>query len=71
MTEKITQIPAQVQAFLTEVVDELKKVNWTSSAQLYQTTKVVIVSTLLLAAYFGVVDFLSSAVLNWFLTVRL
>jgi len=53
--------------FVRDVWDEMLKVNWTSRAQLWQTTKVVIVSTLVMAAYLYIVDYLFAAVLTRFL----
>lgn len=65
------QIVTKIKTFFTEVLDELKKVNWTSREQLTRTTGVVITGTLFLAVYFWAVDFCSSYVLNWFLDIRL
>jgi len=53
--------------FARDVWDEMLKVNWTSRAQLWQTTKVVIVSTLVMAAYLYIADYLFAAVLTRFL----
>jgi preprotein translocase SecE subunit len=65
------QIVTKTKTFFTEVLDELKKVNWTSREQLTRTTGVVIAGTVFLAVYFWVVDICSSYVLNWFLNIRL
>lgn len=66
-----TKNPLQrAQAFVRDVWDEMKKVNWTSRTQLKQATKVVLVSTILMAIFLGSVDVLSSAVLAWFLELK-
>jgi preprotein translocase subunit SecE len=66
-----TKKPLQrLQAFVRDVWDEMKKVNWTSRTQLKQATKVVLVSMILMAIFLGSVDVLSSAVLAWFLELK-
>jgi preprotein translocase subunit SecE len=66
-----TKNPLQrLQAFVRDVWDEMKKVNWTSRTQLKQATKVVLVSMILMAIFLGSVDVLSSAVLAWFLELK-
>ncbi len=57
--------------FLSEVWQELHKVTWSTREQLIQSTKVVILGTFITAAYLGVVDFLFSSVLTWFLELKL
>ncbi len=48
----------KVKAFLSETVVEMKKVVWPSWASVLSSMKVVLVSTIIFAALFGVVDFL-------------
>lgn len=45
-------------AFFNDVVAEMKKVVWPSRDKVLDNTRVVIVSTILLAVFFGLVDFL-------------
>ncbi len=51
--EKITN-------FITEVKVEMQKVSWSTKEELIGSTTVVIVSTLLLAMFIGVVDIILS-----------
>ena len=50
--------------FLREVRTELAKVNWPSRNELIGSTTVVIVITLILAAFTGVIDFILSIILS-------
>lgn len=70
MAEEQQNIAKRAQQFVKEVWEELLKVNWTTREQLKQATKVVIVSSLVLGIYLGVVDFVFSAILKWFLEMR-
>jgi len=57
--------------FINEVMIELQKVNWTPRKQLIQATRVVILGTFLLAIYLFLADTAFSAVLKYFLELRL
>lgn len=57
--------------FFREVWQELHKVTWSTREQLIQSTKVVILGAFITAAYLGAVDFLFSAILTWFLNIKL
>jgi preprotein translocase subunit SecE len=46
--------------FITEVKVEMQKVSWSTKEELIGSTTVVIVSTLLLAAFIGMVDIVLS-----------
>ena len=48
----------KIKAFFAESYGELKKVVWPGRESVSSSTKVVIVSTVLFALFFGVVDFL-------------
>ncbi len=48
----------KVKAFLSETVIEMKKVVWPSWASALSSMKVVLVSTVIFAALFGIVDYL-------------
>jgi preprotein translocase subunit SecE len=47
----------KIKKFIAETVSELKKVSWTTRQELLDATKVVLVSSLLLAVYIAVTDF--------------
>ncbi len=51
--------------FWREVVEELKKVDWTSREQLWGATKIVIVSSLVMSAYLFALDALFSWLLKF------
>ena len=53
--------------FLTEAVQELKKTTWPNRKETLTTTGVVLVLVFLLAGYLGLVDFLLSHVLRFFM----
>jgi preprotein translocase subunit SecE len=54
---------AKAKQFLTEAKQELKKVTWPNKQQTMNSTWVVILVTVILAAFLGVVDmFLAKAV---------
>ena len=71
MAQEKLNIIQHTRQFLHEVVEELKKVNWSTRAQIIQSTKVVIISAFIMALYLGSVDFVFSAILKWFLELRL
>ncbi len=50
--------------FLREVRTELSKVSWPSRNELIGSTTVVIIITLILAAFTGVIDFILSIILS-------
>ena len=54
----------KVVTFLTEVVDELKKVSCTTRKELIDSTVIVIVSLLILATYIGVVDWALAGIIR-------
>ena len=51
-------------SFLKEVRQELDKVVWPSREELVGSTLIVIITTLILAAFIGVVDFILSFILR-------
>jgi preprotein translocase SecE subunit len=71
MADEDSNMMQRIEKFFGEVWQELQKVNWTSWPQLKQSTKVVILGAVLMATYLGLADMLFSAVLKWFLEVRL
>jgi len=42
--------------FLTQVKEELKKVNWTKRRELFASTSVVVITVIILCIYIGLVD---------------
>lgn len=48
----------KVSGFFSETVSELKKVVWPSFDKVVDNTKVVVISTIVVAAFFGLVDLL-------------
>lgn len=57
----------RVVVFLREVRAELVKVNWPSQQELVGSTSVVIVLSIVLAVFIGLVDFLLSGLLSFLL----
>ena len=53
--------------FFRETKQELNKVTWPSRTELWQSTLVVIFTTLIMAAFIGLVDFLLSGLMRIFL----
>ena len=51
-------------AFLRQVKQEFAKITWPTRQETTQMTIVVIVASLLLAAFFGVVDALSAKIIS-------
>ncbi len=51
---------AKVQNFIREVFAEMKKVSWVTRQELWDSTLIVITSSLLLGAFVGGVDFVLS-----------
>ena len=54
------QIFSKIAQFITEVKVEMQKVSWSTREELIGSTTVVIVSTLLLAIFIGMVDIVLS-----------
>ena len=50
--------------FFTDIVKEMEKVTWPSREELMESTKIVIIVTLVIAAFAWVVDFAVSEVLK-------
>ncbi|MCL2767449.1 MAG: preprotein translocase subunit SecE [Synergistaceae bacterium] len=51
-------------SFLREAKAELKKVTWPGKQQIWHSTLIVIVFTLLVSIYLGVIDMVLTAVLS-------
>ena len=52
-------------SFFQESFAELKKVTWPSRDEAIASTKVVLVSTILIAAMLGLVDFILFKLVDW------
>jgi len=57
-------IVKKIIAFVKEAREELKKVNWPSRKELIESTKIVIVASILLAVFIGVLDFVLTKLIN-------
>ncbi len=52
---------ARIKSFLPEVRAELRKVTWTSRKELIESTIVVVIAVIIIAAFLGMVDFFMQA----------
>jgi len=56
----VYEIMKKIRQFIAESYGELKKVIWPSRPSVLASAKVVIISTIIFALFFGLVDFLLS-----------
>ena len=63
----VKQYWAQTKNFLTEAVQELKKVTWPNRKETLGTTGVVLILVFFIGAYLGLVDFLLSHFVRYFI----
>jgi preprotein translocase subunit SecE len=54
----------KIVSFITEARDELKKVHWPTRKELIDSTKVVIIASVFLVLFIGLVDYILSKILN-------
>jgi preprotein translocase subunit SecE len=54
----------RIKAYLTDTRSELKKVTWPSRQELRESTQVVIVSTMIVTIFVGVVDQILSRIIK-------
>ena len=54
----------KIGTFFQETKEELNKVTWPSRGELWQATLVVIMTTLILAVFIGLIDFFLSMVMR-------
>ena len=54
----------KIKKFISEVIVELKKVAWSTKAELIDATKIVIISTVFLGLFIGTSDFVLSKILG-------
>ena len=57
-------VATKIQLFFQEVMDELKKVSWTTRRELVDSTIVVVASIFILAAIVGVLDYFLTLALD-------
>ncbi|MCT6924350.1 MULTISPECIES: preprotein translocase subunit SecE [Bacillales] len=60
---------SKVTTFLQEVGSEMRKTSWPKSKELTKYTVVVIVTVVVMALYFSVVDLGISELFRWFLSL--
>jgi preprotein translocase subunit SecE len=63
----VKQYWAQTKNFLAEAVQDLKKVTWPNRKETLGTTGVVLILVFFIGAYLGLVDFLLSRVVQFFI----
>lgn len=56
----------KIRAFFSEMMVELRKVIWPSPEKVAENTRLVVISTVVFALFFGLVDFVLVAGLNLF-----
>jgi preprotein translocase subunit SecE len=56
----------KIKAFFSEMMVELRKVIWPSPEKVAENTRLVVISTVVFALFFGLVDFALVAGLNLF-----
>ena len=66
--ETVTGWWSRSRAFLTEVRNELKRVSWPSSKEVYATTFVVILTSIFFGVYLFGLDLLFNRVVQWIFT---
>ncbi len=64
---KITQFPARVKNFLSDVRNEMRKVTFPSRREVQATTMVVIITVILFGVYFFIIDQAIGSGVNWVL----
>ena len=54
----------KIKSFFEDVVKEMKKVTWPTKAELFESTKIVIVVCIILAGFAYIIDMLISQVMK-------
>lgn len=67
---RVTQLPARMKGFLTDVRNEMRKVTFPSRREVQATTTVVIITVILFGLYFLVIDYVIASGVNWVLHHR-
>src|ERR1051326_670789 len=68
---KVTQFPARIKGFLTDVRNEMRKVTFPNRKEVQATTTVVIITVILFGIYFFVIDQVIASGINWVLHHRI
>jgi preprotein translocase subunit SecE len=68
---KVTQFPARIKDFLTDVRNEMRKVTFPNRKEVQATTTVVIITVILFGIYFFVIDQVIATGINWVLHHRI
>jgi preprotein translocase subunit SecE len=68
---KVTQFPARIKSFLTDVRNEMRKVTFPSRKEVQATTTVVIITVILFGIYFFIIDNVINQAMNWVLHHRI
>jgi preprotein translocase subunit SecE len=67
---KVTQFPARIKGFLTDVRNEMRKVTFPSRKEVQATTTVVIITVILFGIYFFIIDNVINQAMSWVLHHR-
>jgi preprotein translocase subunit SecE len=59
----VKELIAKIRNYVTDVVAEMKKVSWSRRQELIGATTLVLVISILMAAYIGLFDFIFSRLL--------
>lgn len=68
---RVTQLPARIKGFLTDVRNEMRKVTFPNRKEVQATTTVVIITVILFGIYFFVIDQVIATGINWVLHHRI
>ena len=64
---KVTQFPARIKGFLSDVRNEMRKVTFPNRKEVQATTIVVIITVILFGIYFFIIDQAIGSAVNWVL----
>ena len=64
---RVTQVPARIKGFLSDVRNEMRKVTFPSRKEVQATTMVVIITVILFGIYFFIIDQAIGSGVNWVL----
>ena len=67
MGGKLRAMPGRIRGFFSDIRNEMRKVTFPSRKEVVATTMVVIITVVIFAAYFWVVDYGIGNAVNWLL----
>jgi len=67
MGGKLRAMPGRTRGFFSDIRNEMRKVTFPSRKEVVATTMVVIITVIIFAAYFWVVDYGIGNAVNWLL----